>query len=267
MKVDLLIPTYRLQDPQALIAIRTMEWYTRSKGYDLHVPPVHSGGVIHWVRNEALAAIRKDTDYVLFCDDDMAPPRDAAVRLLRHNLPVCSALTTTRSFPVRLTLKKYNPETGLFYQAEDVVPDVVAAGQYGAGAGFLLVAKYVIDDLLERWLSADDWVEDNQLMLSRLHVRAELRDREKARIAACRRERLAAGDVHPHYFEFFTAPDQHDFGEDMSFCRRILLAGYDIGIDTGVHVSHMGTFPFGPSFVGIQRPEEVRQTPLEEVYA
>lgn len=59
-----------------------------------------SGTYVHQARHDLMgAAYAKEADYVLWIDSDMRFPRDALVRLLKHNLPVVGINYATRGVP------------------------------------------------------------------------------------------------------------------------------------------------------------------------
>lgn len=263
MKVDVLIPSYRGFNSTAHFAITQMLEFSRkakSKGarLDIAEPPLRSHGLIHDVRNHALKLVRKTADYVLWCDDDMTPQNDALVRLLEHRLPVVSALTTTRGrLPIAYNVKAYDDRSDMFKQVDEVPEDKVICGPLGVGTGFLLVAKKVLDDAAERYREARDWELDTAEMFFRMGVEPDVVEKERARIAKQRRERMKEGEP-ARLFDYVTTRSGYQLGEDMSFIRNLILNGVDIAVDTTVQVGHIGDFPYGPWNKDDKKFEEVK---------
>jgi glycosyltransferase involved in cell wall biosynthesis len=245
-KVDCLIPSYRTFNSNAYHALVAMMNHSRDEGLDVHVPGLFSAGVIHWHRNTALTKVRKSADYIALIDDDMLPAPDSLVRLVRREVPVISALTTTRQLPVKLNVKAYDEEKDAIFLIEAVRPDTLISGKFGVGAGFLLIHTWVLEKVLGQYLSARDWEMDNFSMLERLGVSPELRWKERDRIAATRQRNHRDG-IQDLLFHYHLIHDlQIETGEDISFCRRILQLGIPVAVDTGVQVGHLADHPFGP---------------------
>lgn len=234
---------------------------TVAAGFDVKMPAVFASGVIHWTRNESINAIRDNADYVLLCDDDMLPEPDALKKLLARRLPVVSAHTVSRGIPVKISAKAYDPTEDLFYAiTAGFKEDHLYKGKFGVGTGFLLLKKSVIDAAKEYWLSGEDWLADNRPMFERLNVHEDNIVEERNRIAAGRRSCVAAGG-RLGVFHFHRDPTTSwEFGEDISFSRRLIQLGYEIGIDTAVSVGHIGDFPYGPWNIGATDPRKVDLT-------
>lgn len=245
MKIDILVATYRMFNSNAFACINAMVAYTKHCGHDVAVPAIHGNAMVHRARNQALQPIRKDADWLLMVDDDMAPERDALVKLLENDGPVISALTTTRELPSKLTVTVYDPPADMFRPIIDYKPDSVLHGQFGVGTGFLAVRKGVIDQATEWYLSGRDWLADNRLTLDRLHVRLEPREAERQRIEEKRRK-LFADKGYLRIFHYSVHDSQEEHGEDMTFSRNLIRMGVPITVDARVQVGHIGDFPYGP---------------------
>jgi hypothetical protein len=244
LRVDALIPTYRHLNCGSYNSILTMLNYTREQGVNVKMPALFSGGIIHHSRNQSLTYIRPNADFVLFVDDDMVPEKEHLCKLLKHELPAVSALTTTRVPPVELTIKAYDRESDRFASISDIKIGGVVSGDLCAGTGFLLVKKSVIDRVREYHLSASDWLFDNRLSLDRMGVSSEARAAEAARIST-KRVRLAREKKVERIFDYYRDDEEREAGEDVSFCRKILLCNIPIAVDTTVWVGHLGERPFG----------------------
>jgi glycosyltransferase involved in cell wall biosynthesis len=245
VKIDILVATYRTFNSNAYACINAMVAYTKHCGHDVAVPAIHGNAMVHRARNQALQPIREDADWVLMVDDDMAPERNALIRLLENDAEVVSALTTTRELPSKLTVTKYDPPADLFRPIIDYKPGSVLHGQFGVGTGFLAVRKGVIDQAAEWYLSGRDWLADNRLTFDRMHVRAEARETERQRIEEKRRK-LFADKNYLRIFHYSVHDAQEEHGEDMTFSRNLIRMGVPITVDSRVQVGHIGDFPYGP---------------------
>lgn len=264
MRVDVAVLTYRGVNPQAYPCIIDMVNHTAAGGHDVHVPPVQGSGVIHWSRNKVLHTVRKDADFVLFCDDDMAPRRDALIKLMAHDLPVVSGFCTTREeFPVRIAAQKYDRENDVFWQLERIKPGALLKGDFMVGTAFLLVKREVIDQAIEYYLDARDWLEDNRKAFDRMHVRADFREKERQFKSALRRAHWEK-DGHHRTFDFATTEAQWQIGEDATFCRNLLRMGIPVALDASTIVAHIGWFPYSPANLDDHSAEDVLDKVSEE---
>ena len=257
VKVDLLIPTYRGMNPMSTPLIQSMVTYSHEQGVDIRVPPLHGSALVHRSRNKAVMTVRPDTDFILFCDDDMGPRKEALCQLLAHDLPVVSAFMTTREeLPVKIAAHEYSAEHDVFKQLEWLRPCKVVKGSLGMGTGFLLMQKQVLDRALDWFLEARDWLADNRRSFDRMHVRADVRERERLNLAALRRVHWDHEKLH-RVFHFAILENQTEAGEDLSFSRNLLRMGIETAIDTNVIVSHIGWFPYSPANLYDLNAEEI----------
>lgn len=246
MKVDVIIPTYRGVNPQTWPLITRMINRTQAEGVDVFIPPVHASALVHKTRNMALNLIREDTDFVLFCDDDMGPASDSLLKLLAHDVPVVSAFTSTRGeFPPKIAAKEYIEEGDYFNQIMDMKRNKLIKGKFALGTGFLLLKREVIEQAREYYLSANDWLEDNRRTMDRMHVRKEQREAERARKEAIRRD-LWQSEKHHRTFQFMVLDNEMECGEDTAFGRNLIRMGIDTYIDTGCVVAHFDWYPYSP---------------------
>lgn len=258
MKVDILVPRYRVVFPDADRAIGAMAGHAKAQGIDVRMPDVVGTALINKVRNLALTKIRTDCDYVLFCDDDMFPQPDALMKLLRHNKPVASALCTTRDqWPPKLCLKIWEDEKQQFALVDEVRDGASLYGKFAPGTGFLLISKQTVDRLIEHYLSASDWMEFNRPIFDRLHVRKEWRERERERIVGLRRHLWESEQYH-RVFDFGVV-DEIQYGEDIWLGLLLLQLNVQVVIDTTCLVGHLGNFPYSPRLLGYGSWKEVRQ--------
>lgn len=256
MKVDVIIPTYRGVNPQTYPLITRMINRTEKEGVDVYIVPIHASSLVHRTRNVAVTKVRDDTDFVLFCDDDMAPASDSLLRLMAHDVPVVSAFTSTKEeFPTQIVAKEYVEAEDCFRQIERMRPDKLIKGKFSPGTGFLLLKREVIEQAREYYLSARDWLEDNRRALDRMHVRKEQREAERARKEAIRRE-LWMIEKHHRTFQFMVLDNEYECGEDITFGRNLIRMGIDTYIDTGTIVGHVGWYPFSPHNLLDKTPED-----------
>lgn len=245
-KVDILIPSYRPPDSDPIALVLSMAAFTARAGHDIGSPLFLKNSVIAWGRNNGMTLVREDADFVLQVDDDMLPDKDALVRLLEHNQPAVSALTTTRSLPPTMCVKAYDREKDYFAAIDRVKPDTLIRGDIAVGTGFLLLRRDAIEAVRKQYLEARDWLDDMAPLFDRLGASVEQREAERLRMADSRAELIKSGQMKPQLFTFFTNDAGMNHGEDISFCRRLLRLGIKVAVDTTVQVGHLGGFPFGP---------------------
>lgn len=258
MRVDVLKLQGKWVNSQSSFAIQAAVDRALDRGHDIHFPPdVFGSAMITRARNQSLQAMRQKSDFVLFVDDDMVPVQGALVRLVDHNLPVVSALCTTRSIPPKIALKHYDRATDTFSLVENFADNMLAEGPWAVGFGFVLIRRDVLDQVLEYVLSGNDWLDLNRKHLDRLCVRAENREKERARIEERRRalwknERIAPIFQMPLHDEL-----QHEIAEDMHFSRLLHALSIKVWVDTGCLVGHIGDFPYSPLQLGVTHGSQV----------
>ena len=212
--------------------------------------------LIDRARNKALASVREDAEWVLMVDDDMTPPKEAITRLIDHNIPVVSALCTTRIPPIRLVMKFYDASADCWRPPTSAPPaQKVLQGPIGTGAAFLLLRYDAIQALTEYYLSAKDWMDEKRKELDRLHVRSEWRDKEQKRKSEIRRERYAK-EKFLRIFSTDVGDDELDRGEDITLSRKLHFLGIPVGVDTGLQVGHLGERVYTPDDVDWEREND-----------
>ena len=258
MKIDVIKLQGRWVNTQSSFAIAAMVERARERGHDVHFPPdVFGSAMITHARNLSLKAVRKDSDYVLFVDDDMVPMQGALTRLIGHGTPVVSALCTTRTMPPKIAAKFYDPETEEFSLLEEFDENVLASGPWAIGFGFVLIQRAVLDQVIEFVLSGNDWLALSKKMLDRLRVRSEAREAERARIETRRRALYVNEGIAP-VFQLNLHPEvQHEIAEDMHFSRLLHAMEIPVWIDSGCLVGHIGDFPYSPLNLGMKHASEV----------
>jgi hypothetical protein len=153
--------------------------------------------------------MRKNTDYVMFCDDDIVVEKDTLERLLSHKKQIIAGLCTKRIDPPEPVFRQWMDEIqnyGVILQwQEGKLVEVDACG-----TGLLLIAREVI---------------------------------EKMAAAYHPKEYAEHGDG--FWFEFLRGPHNQEWGEDVSFCWKARRLGYQIFVDTSVTPGHVGEYPYG----------------------
>jgi hypothetical protein len=234
----------RAASSNALAGIFGMRDRTEDAGHDPRLF-MYGNALIHRSRNNALAGVRADADYVLMVDDDMLPEPEALLKVLAHGVPVVSAACTTKVPPIHYAAKVFDPAADQFVPFDAIRPDTLVTGPFAVGGAFLLIDRKTIDALIEYHLSARDWLEENRRLLDRLHVRTEFRERERARKEEIRRARWASERL-MRVFDFPVTDGELQLGEDISLGRRLLNLGIPVSIDSGVAVGHLGEYTYGP---------------------
>jgi hypothetical protein len=226
------------------MAIMGMVSASRKAGHSLNLR-TYGNALVHRARNDALATFGAGADYALFVDDDMVPEPEALNQLLAHRVPVVSAACTTRVPPVRLAAKVYDEKSDQFVPLEAIRPDRLVTGQFAVGAAFLLMDRATIESLREYYLSARDWLDENIRLLNRLHVRADLREKERARKEEIRRAHFEREKM-LRVFDFPVADSELQLGEDIALSRKLVNLGIPVSIDASVAVGHLGEHTYGP---------------------
>lgn len=260
MKIDVIQLRGRACNRECEYAVASMIARTREFGHDIHQPmDVWGSAQLARSRNQSLRHLRFDADFVLFLDDDMIPVEGALQRLIRHDLPMVSALCTTRRFPPKLNVARYEPEKGAFSPIDiSDLANRVYQGNFAVGFGFVVIRRSLIAQAVEFVLSANDWLAFNKPMLDRMNVSAFKREQERARIEEIRRSRYEQDPSTVPVFQTILNDFQNEVSEDYHFSRLVHCLGVEPAVDGGCLVGHMGDFPFSPVHCGVQHAAEVR---------
>jgi len=242
VKVDLFVFSYRNGPASARDAISVMRNYALKEGIDVHHRD-YGNALIHRARNTALAAMRPDADFALFVDDDMVPPTESIIRLAAHDVPVVSALCTTRVPPVEIAAKVYDPIADQFCPLECVNLTRLITGQFGIGTGFVMNRRDAVEALCGYYLSAHDWLDENRRRMDRLHVRSENREKERKRLEQIRMANWAK-EKHLRVFSYFVGENEMELGEDITFSRRLIRLRIPVSIDGTLIPGHIGERPY-----------------------
>jgi Glycosyl transferase family 2 len=231
--VAVLIPGNKNPESRTVQTLEQMIQATRDVAHVIVRPSVETS-VVHWVRNYMLAQLYESGtpfDYVLFMDDDMAPPSDALKVLLSRNVDVIGAVCTVRQDPP-LPNARYYDAAGMFYQTADI--DRPGVWKVGAiGSGFLLLSKKALEAVGEYTLT--------QAFAKKYLGMSE----EVAKVREAREKSRAAKDRNQYWFEFLKHPKgEGEWGEDVAFCFKAMECGFDVYADSTVIVGHVGKYAF-----------------------
>lgn len=247
-KVCINLLSYRQAPSTAMRAINDMVRYSRAAGTEVEML-MGGSALVHAERNKQLSLSPFDATHILFLDDDMVPVKDSLERLLAHDVPVVSALCTTRKPPIRLAVHAYNRETDQFAPMHYMKHGKLHTGEFGLGAAFLLMNRGTADLLIEDHVSAADWLEANRRMFDRMHIRSEVREKERARRENIRRSRYLANDYALRVFDFGVTDQEVQYGEDVHVSRSLIRLKVPMSIDPECVVGHMGEYPYSPADV------------------
>jgi hypothetical protein len=232
----------------------------------------YGSSLLHAARNEALAKMNPVADYAVMIDDDMLPEPDAIWKILRHEAPVAVGICTTRSKPVQLALKAWDPDAHQFVHMDQIRgmhaadPDrSPTIGQFGVGAAFLALRKDTVERLIEHYLSAQDWVMDNERTFRRMKVNPFQIEVEAARIEAKRRH-LYAEHAFVRIFDYPVDDAQWQLGEDIGFSTRLIQLGIKVLVDPEIAVGHMGDYPFGIKDYIPKTTQKLRSVNIAETF-
>jgi len=249
-KVDIAVFTYRYAYTPPLLGLYDMHLRARRDGIDSRFVPYGSALIEH-ARALAIADMRPDADAILFVDDDMVPPVERSVvkKLFDLRMPIVAPLFTVRSEPVSLTVKRYRRETDSLEAVEELTSAAdgkILTGDLAVGLAFTMIRREALDVILDYYLSANDWLDDNRAMFDRLRVRAENREKERESLSAYRKAEWAKNRSN-QLFDRSELPNRSKLGEDISFCRKAIKAGLQISLDCRLEMApgHAGQHAFG----------------------
>ena len=197
-------------------------------------PGVRSS-VVHWGRNQLLVNLRKrkqPTDYVLLIDDDMTPPEDALIKLLKHDVDIAAGACTVRRDPPTPNFRIWNSTIFNFVTLFDW-PLGSTIEVAGVGCAFILIKTAVLDAVGEYYLSCR--YEREQFGMSA----------ETAKLLEAGRRKHAEETGNEWWFQFLPHPwGDGEFGEDLSFCFKARECGYKVWVDTSVTPGHIGNYEY-----------------------
>ena len=234
--VMVLSPSYKARVGQSWNAVEKMIVSARAVCRPV-VEPRYSSSVVHWSRNSGLADLLKggkEFDYVLFVDDDISPPEDALVKMLAHKKDFVGGACTVRTDPPVPNFRVYTPDNHTFHTCFSWQKDSLIGGMnYGVGAGLILISFSAVCRVAEYYVNCE--YEKKYYGLS------------GERLDQLQNQRQADADKTFDYwwFEFLKHPEgRGEFGEDISFCFKLLELGIPVYIDTSVKPKHVGDYGY-----------------------
>lgn len=236
--IQTFVPIYRAADGTALRHIMQAMAHASAAGHQI-IASSYGGALVDDARNSALGQCLSNVDYLLFIDDDMKPEPDAINKIVALDRPITSALCTTRSEPVALSLSEWEEKEHRFKKWESYAPTRIIEGQYGVGAAFLCVRMDALMQLVDYYLTARDWLAWNRPLLDRLKVRSEFREQERERKESLRRMFMQKRGL-LRIFERMVYDSELNVGEDLAFCWKAIQCGIPITVDPTIRVGHKG---------------------------
>lgn len=192
-------------------------------------------------RNESVRnAKQSGADYMFFLDDDMTFAPDDIYKLWLNKADIVGGLYVKKLFPHTPNAAIYD-ETRKTFDAVHTFPPQGILKVDGIGTGFMMIKMKVFDKVPDPWFCfvAHGLFEDYRKVF------------DSVRLAL---GRLANGDevddVRARMAEMInsvTPPDKNRgkiMGEDYYFCRRAKEHGFQIGVDCGVRVGHVGDYSY-----------------------
>ena len=233
-RVAIIMPSSRNRSQRVLNAWHNLVAYSRQFCDCADVVPAQ-GTLPHVARNEATTILLKhpaNYTHFLYGDDDNVPEKDALVRLLETGEPVISGLYVTRSGKPEPVAYRMDATGHLACISGYRKGDVVEVE--GAGAGFLLVKREVLEKIAEfnaglHWESAMYGFDPSNPRAVPVHEKLWEKWRDQRRA---------------EWFRFLPGTE---FGEDISFFIAARGAGFIPKVHTEVEVGHEGTRVWMPS--------------------
>lgn len=233
--VAVLMPIYKT--PARGVTGAYEELVAASRGTcQVFFPPATSTSVIHWLRNYLQADLIKSGvpfDYVCWWDDDIIPPADSLVRLLKHDVDVVAAGCTVRKDPPVPNFKAWDPVRKTYVTMFSWPKHQTLIEVGAVGTGFFLVSKKVLLDLANYYIKCSFEQKYMGMPAEFAEKLALLRD------ADCKDTRNF------WWFENLKQPNgRGEFGEDISFCFKATECGYKIYVDTKIRPKHIGDYGY-----------------------
>jgi len=100
--------------------------------------------------------LKNDFKYLMFLDDDVIPPPDAYMKLVKHNVDIVSGLYVRRTEPIAPVMIRY--KDGKPEWVTNFVPDSIQEVDL-VGAGCLLIHKKVLQAMPPPWF---EWKVDRK---------------------------------------------------------------------------------------------------------
>ena len=253
LKIAILMPSYKEPHSACLENLHEAIRFA-SQFHDVFMMPRRGGAIIHWCRNFLISDLLNSGqpfDYVLFIDNDMVLGREHIVRLVGHGKDIVVPLCVGRYDPPRPVISKKNEDWSFHPVIEwkDKSKDLHKVD--AAGTGIMLISKKAIMGVAALWMNCS---YEKAMMREQLRgvfpneteeeitkvVEAAYDAVTPMRIKRWEAERYGQWfDFLPHY------KHQHgQYGEDISFCLKATMAGFDIWCDSSLWPGHIGDYPF-----------------------
>lgn len=146
--------------------------------------------------------LKTDCTHLLFIDDDMVFDQDAVMKLLAHDVDICTGIAYQRGEPYAPCAFILNPDTKCFHPTE--VGEKKGMAQVDAVGGYFpLIKRHVLENTDGPW--------------------------------------FVYGDISLGYNDNpDTDPVGKGIGEDIYFCVKAKMAGFEIWLDTSLEIKHIG---------------------------
>ena len=213
------------------------------------------GTLLPFARNEAVRGIYRDAGpdwtHLWFLDQDMANMTPSVLmRLVSHDVDIVSPLTTRRQPPFAPAGCPKVSNNSVVFMDELAKPEPGLVECISVGCGGMLIKREVLDALRETTPDGDVWfMMDREMNRDAIVGRidtlvhetldAEVGDGEGAAEAAMAK---ALGNAFNEGAQAYR--DGRPLGEDVSFCRRAIEAGFKCYVDCGVLADHIGDYPY-----------------------
>lgn len=247
--VACLVPCYKQPHPQMQSSFNAMAEYTKKSGLArIYSQPIRQSSVVHWTRNELLAELvrsGKPFTHVLFIDDDIAPPKDALLKMLAHGKDIVGALCSRRQDPCIPNMRMVNMETGEFGEVWTWTEGMLVGGSglpaghaMAVGTGMMLISREALQKVAEAYLNMDY----ERAIYGYEPKPGEIGERQK------RFDEKGNG----WWFRFLPAKANYEeLGEDIYFCWAAKkFCDIDTYVDTSVLPMHFGDYGYSiPDFI------------------
>jgi hypothetical protein len=172
------------------------------RGGDCFVQKVRSKLATDFLRNFP------DTDNFFFLDDDIGWPAEKAMEFIRSDKDVIAGIYPKKSeeldFPVALAA---DPITGELIEQNGLL------FAKSVPTGFMRIKRRVLEKIAETSVNFMDFDIENG---------------------------VGVGKQYHYLFECGPGPDGWFWGEDFSFCQKVLNAGFEIWVDPNIKFDHRG---------------------------
>ena len=211
MKITIAVPCYGgLVADQTCTSLFSLGKKLQKQGIDHDLITLANSSLITQGRSKLANVFMNatDADFLLFIDSDIGFQSNHVIRLLNRKKHIVCGSYPKKTIPLEFT-------HSLTSEPPEMDGDLVKIT--GAGLGFTLIHKSVFTTLSECYPELKYTPEDPQ------------NDEEK--------------ENSYHYFSELKRDNVY-LSEDMSFFHRVRESGYDVWLDTTIHLSHVGSHVF-----------------------